>query len=60
MKIVLDEESYVEIYEKNKSIFLSIRTKRDDSSFILLTTKLDNESVDEIITALVGLKSKIN
>ncbi len=60
MKIVLDEESYVEIYEKNKSIFLSIRTKRDDSSFILLTTKLDNDSVDEIITTLVGLKSKIN
>ena len=60
MKIPLDEDSYIEIYEKNRSIFLSIRTKRDDSSFILLTTKLDGDAVDEVITTLVGLKSKID
>ena len=60
MKISLDDNSYIEIYEKNKSVFLSIRTKRDDSSFILLTTKLDNDSIDQVITALIALKSKVD
>ena len=60
MKIKLDEHSYIEIYEKNKDVFLSIRTKKDDNSFILLTTKLDEDSIDSIVSALVGLKSKLD
>ena len=60
MKIKLDEHSYIEIYEKNKGVFLSIRTKKDDNSFILLTTKLDEDSIDSIVSALVGLKSKLD
>jgi len=56
----LDSDSYVEVYEKNRNIFLSIRTKRDDNSFILLTTKLSESSIDDIVTALIALKSKIN
>ena len=60
MKIKIDEQSYIEIYEKDKHVFLSIRTIKDDNSFILLTTKLDEDSIDSVITALVGLKSKLD
>ena len=59
MKISLDDDSYIELSEKNKEVFLSIRTKKDQNSFILLTTKLDEDSIDNLITALVRLKSRI-
>ena len=59
MKISLDSDSYIEVYEKDKQIFLSIRTRKDENSFMLLTTKLNEDSIDNLITALVKLKSKM-
>jgi hypothetical protein len=59
MKIKLDNDNYIEIFEKNKSIFLSIKAEKDENSFILLTTKLNEESLDNLITALVKLKGRL-
>ena len=61
MKVFIDRENsdYVEIKNDGAgSVDLSIRTKKDSNSSIIITAKLNDEVLDKLITNLIILKSR--
>ncbi len=62
MKIILDNDSrdYVEIKEDNHgNVNLSIRTKKDPKTNIVISAKLTPDLLDKLITGLVTLRTKL-
>ena len=60
MKIHLDKSNYIDVsLESDKRVSLSIKADKDENSYILLNTFLDKNKVEELISELVVLKSKM-
>lgn len=61
MKIMLDEENnYVECKDNRSGrVDLSIRTKDQDKSVVVITASLDSKKLDQLIAYLVTLKGKL-
>lgn len=60
MKIKLDDNSYIEVsLEKDDRVSLSIFAYKNKNSSVLVTTKLDADSLDDLITELVSLTPRV-
>jgi hypothetical protein len=62
MKVYIDKDNhdYIEIKKDNDgNVDLSIRTKKDKKTGLVITAKLDLDSLDKIIANLILLKSRI-
>ena len=61
MRIILDKDSYIDVKEDpiDAVVRLSIKTKTDNNTVVIITTVLTVEQINKLITALVTLKSKI-
>lgn len=59
MKIFIDQNSYIEVNINELDVKLSIKTKKDDNTSIIISTILDEEKLDKLISELVALRSKI-
>lgn len=61
MKLEIDQNSHIEVKaDHDNKLNLIFRTKKDSKTTIVLTAKLDSEQLDELITYLVSLKTKVN
>ena len=59
MKITIDEDSSIDISEDSSKLVLSIKTKKDDKTTVLITAKLNAEHLNKLITSLVSLKPMV-
>lgn len=61
MRIYLDEKNYLDLKEDKFSgkVKMSIKIKDDEKKSFLVTTLLDLDQVDKIISTLVELKVKL-
>lgn len=57
MKIELDKDSYLEAkLDNEKKVSLVFKTKKDATTSIVISAKLEIEQVEELIASLVSLK----
>ena len=60
MKLYLDGSNYLEVkLDSDKKVSLSVKVDKNDTSYILVNTILDDAKVEELISELVLLKSKM-
>jgi|TARA_R110001583_G_scaffold16234_11_gene66251 hypothetical protein len=66
MRIKLNKTNYIDVSldsgkrdSPSKGVSLSIKADRSENSYILVNTYLDKKKVDELISELVILKSKM-
>jgi len=60
MKIYLDKANYLDVrLDDDKKVSLSVKVDKNDTSYILVNTSLDDKKVEELISELVLLKSKM-
>lgn len=60
MKIIIDNTSYLEVTEDNSKLFLTLKTKKDDKTTVLVTAKLNSEQISKLVTALISLKPQVD
>jgi hypothetical protein len=61
MKVYLDKRNYIDIKvsDKEDSVVMAIKAKKDDKNAVLLTVHLTDEQVEKIISHLSTSKAKI-
>ena len=58
MKIFIDQNSYLDVGNNDGYIKLSIKTKKNDNTSIIVTADLDEDKLDRLISELVALRAK--
>lgn len=59
MKISLDEQNYIELNEEKEEVSLSIKTKKDKTTTVLITAKLNSDHLDKLIANLVAMRARM-
>lgn len=59
MKIFIDQNSYLEVSVNNEDVKLSIKTKKDDNTSIIISANLNEDRLDKLISELILLRTKI-
>lgn len=59
MKIFIDQNSYIETSKNKQFAKLSIKTKKNNDTSIIVTADLDEDKLDKLISELVSLRTKI-
>ena len=61
MKINIDTDSYIDIDKSadNDSAVLSLKVKRDERSYILISLALNEDILDKLISEMVSIRAGI-
>ena len=61
MKINIDNESYI-ILEggEEDAALLSVKVKRDDKSYMLISLSLDDDTLDKMISEMISIRARKN
>ena len=60
MKINIDKDSYIDLKKTDGEDYtnLSIKVKKDDNSYLLISLSLDDDSLDKMISEMVSIRAK--
>ena len=60
MKINIDKDSYIDLKKADGDdhTSLSIKVKKDDNSYLLISLSLDDDSLDKMISEMVSIRAK--
>lgn len=60
MKIYLDDQDYLEVKTNLLGeLVLSIRAKKDEHNFVLVTATLNAEELEDLINNLIAMRAKV-
>jgi len=62
MKINIDKDNYIDLKKVDGEDFasLSIKVKKDDNSYLLISLSLDDDSLDKMISEMVSIRARVS
>jgi hypothetical protein len=62
MKINIDKDNYIDLKKVDGEDFanLSIKVKKDDNSYLLISLSLDDDSLDKMISEMVSIRARMS
>jgi hypothetical protein len=60
MKINIDKDSYIDLKKTDGEEYtnLSIKVKKDEKSYLLISLSLDDDCLDKMISEMVSIRAK--